>query len=1074
MSTIILSSIFGQAGSIFGPIGRIIGSELGALLGAQLDGAMFGLDAEQKVTHGARLKNLQVQTSTYARTIPIIYGTARVAGNIIWAQPIKEEAITTKSKIGRGMNVTYNYYATLAIAICKGKVEKLNRIWADTTSLSFDEIDYTFYSGREDQNPDPFMSSIEGEGNVPAYRGISYIVIKNFPLADYNNRVPIFTFEVRTALKPSGFSIAENIRNINIIPGSGEFVYDTKIQKKIAQEKISSNQYIPYGLAQRVNHNNHTKKSDAMLSLDQLKGDLPNVEWVSVVVNWFVNDLNIKDCKIYPAVEFQDDSAILPDDWQVGSSTRDNAQLISKDASGNPRYGGTVSDAALIRYIEELHSRGYKVMLYPMPLLDTKNKEWRGKLSGTPGDISDFFENQYNKFIEHYASIAKQTKVEGFIIGSELVRLTKIRDEQGNYPAVIELVKLAKRIKLQLGKEVTVTYAADWSEYHSYDGWYNMDELWSSEYIDVIGIDAYFPLTDGPEPPFGYSAEDVMGGWSSGVGYDYFYDYSKGEPEKVKYNDSRYAWKNIAKWWSETHINPGGSKTKWQPKMKKIWFTEYGFPSMNGCTNEPNVFVDKGSIESKYPRYSNGEVSFLSQKIAIEGTLKKWQSSEMVEKMFLWAWDARPFPYFPNLCDMWTDCHNWQTGHWIQGKLSQLNISDVLSDLLQKTGLKSDQFDTSNVKGLLSWYVINDQQSVRSIIKMLQSCYFFDVVEQDSKLKFVQKGRGVTTGIPIGEMVFSNNSKLVNISQLDLNNKVNVVYFNRNFGYPIDVKYAELPKQGTAITVEIPLIMEEGEAQNIAEVLLYSSWQERNIYNFKLPIKYAWLVPSDVITILDSEKKHTVRIIKTKFESMSIQVSGVSYDRSIYKLSFPSTRSLMLKEYPPSHISKTIIEMIDLPHVKGNSASFTLINEEKNWKGATLFISYNDKDYKPIASTNKQSTYGYVMESTDEGLIVVLRFGKLPSTSPIANSNLALVGKEVIKFQNAELIDKNKYKLSNLIRGQEDTKEYDHATGEKFVLLDDSIISFEVQMGKKFYLKAVTYGDSLENTEVKVINSFSN
>ncbi|WP_265017640.1 MULTISPECIES: glycoside hydrolase TIM-barrel-like domain-containing protein [unclassified Wolbachia] len=778
--------------------------------------------------------------------------------------------------------------------------------------------------------------------------------------------------------------------------------------------------------------------------------------------------MNIKDCKIYPAVEFQDDSAILPDDWQVGSSTRDDAQLISKDDNGNPRYGGTVSDSALIRYIEELHSRGYKVMLYPMPLLDTKNKEWRGRLSGTPGDISDFFKNQYNKFIEHYASIAKQTKVEGFIIGSEFVELTKIRDEKGNYPAVAELVKLAKQIKLDLGKEVTVTYAADWSEYHSYDGWYNMDELWSSQYIDVVGIDAYFPLTDGPEPPFGYSAEDVMGGWSSGVGYDYFYDYSKSEPEKVKYNDSRYAWKNIEKWWSETHINPGGSKTKWQPKMKKIWFTEYGFPSMNGCTNEPNVFVDKGSIESKYPRYSNGEVSFLSQKIAIEGTLKKWQSSEMVEKMFLWAWDARPFPYFPNLCDVWTDCHNWQTGHWIQGKLSQLNISDVLLDLLQKTGLKSNQFDTGGVKGLLSGYVINDQQPVRSIIKMLQSCYFFDVVEQGSKLKFVQKGRGVTTVMPIGETVFSNNSKLVNISQLDLNNKVNVVYFNRNFGYPIDVKYAELPKQGTAATVEIPLIMEEGEAQNIAEVLLYSSWQERNIYNFKLPIKYAWLAPSDVITILDGEKKHTVRIIKTKFESMSIQVSGVGYDSSIYKLSFPSTRSLMLKEYPPSHISKTIVEMIDLPHVKGNIASFTLIGEERNWKGATLFISYNDKDYKPIASTNKQSTYGYVMESTDEGLVIVLRFGKLLG---IIDSNSALIGKEIVKFQSTKLIDKNKYKLSNLIRGQEGTKEYEHTGGEKFTLLDDSIISFEVQSGRKFYLKAVTYGDSLDNTEAKVLNN---
>ncbi|WP_265584113.1 hypothetical protein [Wolbachia endosymbiont of Diaphorina citri] len=54
----------------------------------------------------------------------------------------------------------------------------------------------------------------------------------------------------------------------------------------------------------------------------------------------------------------------------------------------------------------------------------------------------------------------------------------------------------------------------------------------------------------------------------------------------------------------------------------------------------------------------------------------------------------------------------------------------------------------------------------------------------------------------------------------------------------------------------------------------------------------------------------------------------------------------MLKEDPPFHISKTIIEMIDLPHIKGNIASFTLISEEEGWKGATLFISYDDKDYK--------------------------------------------------------------------------------------------------------------------------------
>ncbi|AWW50846.1 glycoside hydrolase/phage tail family protein [Wolbachia endosymbiont of Folsomia candida] len=1110
MSTIVLSSIFGQFGSVLGPVGQIIGSELGALLGAQLDGAMFNLDAEKKVIHDARLKNLQIQTSTYGRTIPTIYGTARVAGNIIWAQPIKEEAITSNSRVNKNVNVTYNYYATLAIAICRGVVKKLKRVWADTKSLTLDEIDYTFYTGAEDQNPDPFILSIEGEGNTPAYRGISYILIKNFSLADYNNRVPTFTFEVQTALKSEGFSAAENIKNINIIPGSGEFVYDTKVQKKTAQEKISSNQYIPYGPAKRINHNNYTKKSDAVLSLNQLKEDLPNVEWVSVVVNWFGNSLNIKDCEIYPAVEFQDDSVVLPDDWEIimdnddtvlpdkwgiimnkdesvvlhddrkiimdidhGTSLyRSQAKLISKDSDGKPRYGGTVSDTALIRYIDELHSRGYKVMLYPMLLLDTENKEWRGRLTGSPEDISPFFQ-RYNKFIEHYAYIAKRTQTEGLVIGSEFVELTKIKDSQGNYPVVQELIDLATAMKSYCVGDIMLTYAADWSEYHSHDGWYHMDELWSSEQIDFVGIDAYFPLTDGPEPPFGYSAEDVIDGWSSGVGYDYFYDYSKGEPEKTRYNDSKYAWKNIEKWWSEVHVNPDGSQTKWQPKMKKIWFTEYGFPSVNGSTNEPNVFIDNSSKESKYPHYSNGEVSFLSQKIAIEGTLKKWQNSEMVEKMFLWAWDARPFPYFPNLCDVWSDCHNWQTGHWIQGKISILEVSDVLSDLLQRAGLKSSQFDTSDIRGLLSGYVINDQQSVHSIIRMLQSCYFFDVIEQDSKLKFVQKGRGVISEIPIDDIVFSNNSKqmqLTNVSQLDLNNKVNVVYFNRNFNYPIDVKYAEIPKQGAAVAVEIPLIMEEGQAQNIAEVLLYSAWQERNIYNFKLPIKYAWLVPSNIVTIVDGKRKHTIRIIRTKFESMSIQVSAVGYDSSIYKLSFPSTKSLRFKEYSPYHISKTNIEIIDLPYIKDNTISLTLIGEEDGWKGAVLFISGDDKDYQPIANINKQSTYGYIAQFIGEELTVVLHSGNLFNISPISSSNLALIGTEVIQFQSVEPIDKNKYKLSKLAREQKGTKKYDLTAGGKFVLLDDSIISFEVQSGKQIFLKAVTYGDSLSNTEAKVFS----
>ena len=53
-------------------------------------------------------------------------------------------------------------------------------------------------------------------------------------------------------------------------------------------------------------------------------------------------------------------------------------------------------------------------------------------------------------------------------------------------------------------------------------GWYNLDPLWACDAIDVIGIDAYFPLTDTE------SCEDLIEkaieGWDSGECYDYYYE----------------------------------------------------------------------------------------------------------------------------------------------------------------------------------------------------------------------------------------------------------------------------------------------------------------------------------------------------------------------------------------------------------------------------------------------------------------------------------------------------------------------------------------------------------------------
>ncbi len=153
----------------------------------------------------AELVEMQMQNSEYGVAIPKIYGGMRVAGNIIWSTDI-----ATPGGVGWGSdegNQTVPTWVSLAIGLCEGPMDRILRIWADgeviynrktgnATATQMDNLDITFYSGNESQIADPLMESVEGAGNVPAYRGLCYVVFQDFPLRDYGNRIPNFEFEV--------------------------------------------------------------------------------------------------------------------------------------------------------------------------------------------------------------------------------------------------------------------------------------------------------------------------------------------------------------------------------------------------------------------------------------------------------------------------------------------------------------------------------------------------------------------------------------------------------------------------------------------------------------------------------------------------------------------------------------------------------------------------------------------------------------------------------------------------------------------------------------------------------------
>ncbi|XVN41715.1 MAG: glycoside hydrolase TIM-barrel-like domain-containing protein [Rickettsia endosymbiont of Argas persicus] len=256
-----------------------------------------------------------------------------------------------------------------------------------------------------------------------------------------------------------------------MIPGSGEFVYDTEVQYKTLKSSFGG--VINH---EAINSHNHYNIADSVHSLNQLQTICPNIIWIAPVVSWFGDSLDINNCSIKPAVEFNDPLTSYSCVWQVGSYNRANAKIISKDERNNPNYGGSVNDASLMRYLIELKRRNLKIMFYPMFFMDLPGKPWRGHVSGSAEAVSNFFRKAegYNNFILHYARLVKDY-VDAFIIGSELIGITSIRDSANNFPAINELCNLAILVKEVVGNNVQITYAADWSEYHhTHGGWYNL------------------------------------------------------------------------------------------------------------------------------------------------------------------------------------------------------------------------------------------------------------------------------------------------------------------------------------------------------------------------------------------------------------------------------------------------------------------------------------------------------------------------------------------------------------------------------------------------------------------------
>lgn len=141
------------------------------------------------------------------------------------------------------------------------------------------------------------------------------------------------------------------------------------------------------------------------------------------------------------------------------------------------------------RAIEEAHAHGIKILIKPHLAYWGTRFSWRGDIDfDEPAEWARFF-SSYEEWILRVARLSKEA--DAFAVGTEL-------DRTVGHEA--EWRRIVQGVRRETG--APLTYSASWDAYRDVPFW---------DALDVIGIQAYFPLVDHSGIP---GPGEIESGWS--------------------------------------------------------------------------------------------------------------------------------------------------------------------------------------------------------------------------------------------------------------------------------------------------------------------------------------------------------------------------------------------------------------------------------------------------------------------------------------------------------------------------------------------------------------------------------
>lgn len=443
------------------------------------------------------------------------------------------------------------------------------------------------------------------------------------------------------------------------------------------------------------------------------------------------------------------------------------------------------------------------------------------------------------------------------------------------------------------------------------------------------------------------------------------------------------------------------------------------------------------------------------------------------------------------------------------GAVYAATLSGHSGNLMQRSGYVADDYLIDAEAGgfPLRALAVGQVGPTRATLDMLQSAYFLEASKSD-KIYIRPRAVDPVATIPWADLGASEDAvsdaeplALTMANDLEIPGQIALSYPNMAGDYQTATEHSDrlLSGQESVQAMQMPLGMLPAEAKALADALLFDQVAGMTKTTVRLPLRYAYIEPGDVIEAVNFDGRSYRLRVQVKRDTLSIIELDCVLDDVGALDSAAVTDTGYISTTEPVRVAPTVFEALDIPLLRDadNSPGYYVavgadrLSAADEWKGALVARSWDDTSYAELFRTVGEGvlatcsttlgdwTGGNVWDESNT-LTVVTSGGELASSTRSAMQadetlNVLAVGSqatgwELLRFRRAELTAPNTYVLSGFLRGFRGTewRMGSHAAGEQAVLLNAALrraTSQTSQIGLARYIKAVTFGQILANVD---------